>query len=187
MVTQIAQNLFCLIKKLEIFKEERGRLTVKPTSQNSGQWWFQEKWASFREGSLKFTLEWSSGRASGILYDRGVPLASDAFVRLLPLEIDMINVAWSGDMLMSTKTFDMSVQKIENQVRLVRPGDLTWDPDVGEICLVYGDAECRLPTGPHKLVVLGSVTEGLEQFADFGRARRFEGVGTVRISIERIQ
>lgn len=79
--------------------------------------------------------------------------------------------------------YDIDAKVPENEVRLVRPGDLTWDPKFGELAFTYGTAECRLPTGPNALVVYGSIESvGLESFANFARRRRFEGVGELRIT-----
>jgi hypothetical protein len=72
------------------------------------------------------------------------------------------------------------IREMENQVRLVRPGDLGWDPKFGELTVTYGTAECRLPSGTNTIVVYGQIIEGLDEFASWARARRFEGLGELR-------
>jgi hypothetical protein len=85
-------------------------------------------------------------------------------------------------MVMSTVAYDLPANEPENHVRLVRPGDLAWDPKFGELSVTYGTAEARLPSGPNTLVVYGQIVEGLDAFAAFGRARRFEGLGRITMS-----
>jgi hypothetical protein len=84
-------------------------------------------------------------------------------------------------MVMSARSYDLGAPR-ENAVRLPRPGDLTWDPDAGELAFAYGTAECRLPSGENTVVVFGSIVEGLEEFVEFCWRRRFEGVGTLALS-----
>jgi hypothetical protein len=145
-------------------------------------WWFQRRWSSFRRGGLRLALAWDGGRAEGVLYDEGVPRTAAAVARALPLEVPVIHVAWSGEMCMGTETHDLGIDEAENDVRLVRPGDLTFDPKYGELGFVYGDAECRLPSGPNTVVVYGAVVAGLDELAAWARRRRFEGVGTLRLA-----
>jgi len=83
-------------------------------------------------------------------------------------------------MVMSTRSYDVGIREMENQVRLVRRGDLGWDPKFGELTVTYGTAECRLPSGPNTIVVYGQIIEGLDEFASWARGRRFEGLGELR-------
>jgi hypothetical protein len=139
-------------------------------------WWFERRFGGFRRGERRIRLRWEGGSASGVLYDEGAPLTAMALWEALPLRIPVVHVAWSGEMCMGTEACDLAVQDPENQVRLVRPGDLTWDHKFGELCFVYGEAECRLPAGPNAVVVFGALREGLQELAEFGRARRFHGI-----------
>jgi hypothetical protein len=152
-------------------------------SDESAEWWFHQQWSDFRRGDLELRMSWPGGGAHAVLFDRGVPRAARGLHDALPLEIELVHVAWSGEMLMATRTFAFGPDFAENDVRLVRPGDLTWDSKYGELGVVYGTAECRLPSGPNCVTVFGAVDEGLEQLAAFGRARRFEGRGTVRFEV----
>jgi hypothetical protein len=139
-------------------------------------WWFQRRFGDFRQGERGVRLRWEQGSATGVLYDEGAPRTAAAIWAALPLRVPVVHVAWSGEMCMGTQAYDLGVAEPENQVRLVRPGDLTWDHKFGELCFVYGDAECRLPSGPNTVVVFGSLREGLEDLAEFGRGRRFHGI-----------
>jgi hypothetical protein len=152
-------------------------------SEAADNWWFHRRWSSFRRGTRPISLEWEGGRATAVLYDEGVPETARAIERALPLEVPVIHVAWSGEMCMGAETYDIGVSAAENDVRLVRPGDLTFDPKYDELGFVYGDAECKLPSGPNTVVVYGAVIDGLEPFAGWSRRRRFEGVGALRISV----
>jgi hypothetical protein len=141
-------------------------------------WWWRERWEGFRRGSLLLSIAWEGGRAEAVLFDEGVPQTVAAIGGALPLEVPVVHVAWSGEMVMSATTYDLNAPR-ENAVRLPRPGDLTWDPDAGELAFAYGAAECRLPSGENTVVVFGSIVEGLDAFVEFCWRRRFEGVGTL--------
>jgi hypothetical protein len=143
-------------------------------------WWWRERWEGFRRGSRPISLSWEGGEARAVLFDEGVPHTATAVGGALPLEVPVVHVAWSGEMVMSAYTYDLGAPA-ENTVRLPRPGDLTWDPGAGELAFTYGTAECRLPSGENTVVVYGSIVHGLEDFAEFCRRRRFEGVGTLTL------
>jgi hypothetical protein len=150
-------------------------------SAESPSWWWQERWESIRRGeTTPIALSWEGGAARGVLFDEGAPRTAAAVLAALPLTVPVVHVAWSGEMVMSTHQYELGVER-ENAVRLPRPGDLTWDPAAGELAFAYGTAECRLPSGENNVVVYGAIHDGLEEFAQFCRRRRFEGVGELRI------
>lgn len=151
-------------------------------SRESDSWYFHKTWGDFRRGTLRIRLDFGDGQAIALLYDEGVPRTVAAISAHLPFEVPVVHVAWSGDMVMSTVAYDIPAKEPENHVRLVRPGDLAWDPKFGELTVTYGTAEARLPSGPNTLVVYGQIVEGLDAFAAFGRARRFEGLGRIRMA-----
>ncbi len=152
-------------------------------SEESDIWYWEKTWSDFRQGNRRIRLTWDGGEAIAEVYDVGVPETTTAILENLPLSVPVVHVAWSGDMVMSAKSFDIPAKKEENQTRLPRPGDLTWDPKYGELCFVYGTAEARLPSGPNTLVVYANVMENLEELARFCRARRSEGLGIIHMSI----
>lgn len=158
-----------------------------PGSPDSGDsWWWHERWESLRRGSTPIVLRWEggpglqAGSAQGVLFDQGAPHTAAAVRAALPLEVPVVHVAWSGEMVMSARPYDLGVER-ENAVRLPRPGDLTWDPAAGELAFAYGTAECRLPSGENTVVVYGALTRGLEEFASFCRATRFHGLAQLRL------
>lgn len=144
------------------------------------KWYWQKTWGDFRRGTQRVALTWNGGKAELVLYDGGVPKTVSAFRATLPFELAMVHVAWSGDMLMGARSMPIGFNEAENLTRLVRPGDVAFDPKYDEITVTYGTAEARLPSGPNTLTVFGSICAGLDDFAAWARARRFEGVGTVR-------
>ena len=99
-------------------------------TDNANSWYWEQRWASFRRGSALIRLEWDGGEAQATVYDVGVPETAAAIFAALPLVVPVVHAAWSGDMLMSTRPYDINAKKFENEVRLVRPGDLTWDPSM---------------------------------------------------------
>jgi hypothetical protein len=148
-------------------------------SMQAESWYWQKTWSDFRRGSQRISMKWPGGTAQIVIYDEGVPQTAAAFLAKLPIELPMVHVAWSGDMLMGARPAAIGCNVVENQTRLVRPGDIAFDPKYNEITVTYGTAEARLPSGPNVLTVFGSVMDGLDPFARWARARRFEGVGTV--------
>jgi hypothetical protein len=157
-------------------------MTDETHAASADEWWFQRRWSDFRRGSTAVALCFPGGRVEGVLYDEGVPRTANAILAALPLSLPLVHVAWSGEMCMATETYgEIGPSEPENHVRLVRPGDLTWDAKYGELGVVYGTAECRLPSGPNTVVVFGSIQTGLDELARFGRARRFEGIATARL------
>jgi hypothetical protein len=156
------------------------------TGEAADRWWFHRRWSDFRRGSLRIAVEWEGTSAEATLFDEGAPRTAAGVAGALPLELPVVHVAWSGEMLMGTTTVDIGVAGPENDVRLVRPGDLTYDPKFGELGFVYGDAECRLPSGPNTVVVFGALAaDRVDEFAAWARRRRFEGVGTLRLAPSR--
>jgi hypothetical protein len=151
------------------------------SAEEAGSWWWRERWEDLRGGdTTPIAIAWDGGAAAAVLFDAGVPRTAAAVLAALPLRVPVVHVAWSGEMVMSTRTYELGVER-ENAVRLPRPGDLTWDPAVGELAFAYGTAECRLPSGENNVVVYGAIVEGLDAFAEFCRRRRFEGVAELRI------
>jgi hypothetical protein len=146
-------------------------------------WYWERAWNSARRGALPVELTWPGGGGEAVLYDSGAPRTVAGVVALLPLEIPVVHVAWSGEMVMSTSQYDVGVQEKENRTRLPRAGDISWDPGSGEIAFTYGTAECRLPSGENTVVVFGALQTSLDAFAGFCRARRFEGIASVRLSL----
>lgn len=147
-------------------------------------WYWQKTWSSFRTGQMKIQMDWEGGSADVAIFDKGVPLTAAAFIDCLPLEVPVVHVAWSGDMVMGARPVPLGVTDEENLTRLVRPGDIAYDPKYNEITVTYGTAEAKLPSGPNTLTVFGAVETGLDEFAHWARARRFDGLGVIRFSIK---
>lgn len=149
---------------------------------HSDNWYWQKTWSSLRSGAVPVVMSWEGGSAVVHVYEKGVPLTSEAFLAALPLEVPVVHVAWSGDMVMGAQPVPLGVDEEENLTRLVRPGDVAYDPKYKEITVTYGTAEARLPSGPNTLTVFGALQTGLDEFAQWARARRFEGLGVIRFS-----
>ena len=150
-------------------------------SGDAETWYYHRRWDGFRQGTIRIQLVFGAATAHALLYDKGVPATCRWVLDHLPLTVPVVHVAWSGDMVMSAKPFPDGPRAPENAVRLPRLGDLTWDPKFGEICFTYGTAEARLPSGENQLVVFGQVEEGFDELAKYCRARRFEGLGEIRM------
>jgi len=150
--------------------------------ETSDSWYWEERWNSSRRGSFPIVLEWDGGRGEGVLYDEGAPRTAAGVRDLLPVTVPVVHAVWSGDMVMSTTSYDLGFAEKENETRLPRVGDLSWDPGYGELAFTYGTAECRMPSGFNTVVVYGSLQTGLDELAAFCRARRFEGLGELRLS-----
>ena len=148
-------------------------------------WWWTDHWERSRQGAVPIVVAFDDGEARGLLFDRGTPKTVLAFRQQLPLTLPIVHVAWSGDMVMGATQIDLGISEQEDATRLPRPGDLGYDPKFGELTLTYGTAECRLPSGPNTVAVIGQFTEDLAALADYCRRRRFEGIGELRFREER--
>jgi len=145
-------------------------------SPPADDWYWEKNWNDYRRGTTTIRLHWAHGEAKATIFDQGAPITAQAFLERLPMVVPVVHVAWSGEMLMSTGTHPLGVTEQENRVRLVRMGDLAFDPNFDEITVTYGTAEARLPDGPNTLTVFGQVSEGAAALAALGRRCRFEGV-----------
>lgn len=145
-------------------------------------WYWQKTWSDFRRGHRKVRLAWDGGYAETIMFDEGVPRTSSGFLAALPLVLPVVHVAWSGDMVMGAHSVPLGIKDAENLTRLVRPGDIAFDPKYDEITVTYGTAEARLPSGPNTLTVFGTVVTNLDGLGRWCRARRFEGVGRLEFT-----
>lgn len=142
-------------------------------------WYWERTWNDYRRGNTQVKLRWSDGDATATIFDLGAPLTARAFLERLPMQVPVVHAAWSGEMVMSTGTHPLGIPDHENRVRLVRVGDLAYDPKFDEITVTYGTAEARLPDGPNTLTVFGQISDGLNGFASFGRRCRFQGIQTI--------
>ncbi|WP_169546450.1 DUF3830 family protein [Sneathiella aquimaris] len=149
----------------------------------SDDWYWEKTWSDFRRGNQKIRLKWDHGEAIANFYNEGVPKTAETIRTHFPFELPMVHVAWSGDMVMSAKPHPVGITNPEHHVRLVRPGDVAYDPKYGEFTVTYGTAEARLPSGPNTLVVFAQICEGLEDLAIWARGRRFEGVGSLHFEL----
>ncbi|TFY97179.1 DUF3830 family protein [Ramlibacter humi] len=156
---------------------------VQAQALEAEQWFYEKKWNNFRRGTRTGKLRWDGGCATVRFYDQGAPKTVEAVLRALPITMPMIHVAWSGEMLVAAQSYGLKQPEFENEVRLVRPGDLGWDPKFGELTVTYGTAECKLPSGPNNLVIFASVVEGLDALAVWSRERRFRGVADLVLEI----
>ncbi len=152
-------------------------------ANQSEKFYWDEHWNKTRLGGTRVRLSWEGGSSDGVLFDEGVPESVAGLIKLLPLEVPVIHVAWSGEMIMSTRAYDLGPDRKENETRLPRTGDISWDPFFGEIAFTYGTAECKMQSGYNTIVIIGQLKSALDEFADFCRARRFEGLGTVTLSL----
>jgi hypothetical protein len=148
-----------------------------------GAEYWESRWTGFRQGSERIAIEWDGGRAAALIYDEGAPIISTAFLAALPLEVPFFHVAWSGDMIMGVEAIpEIQVTEAENDVRLPWPGDIGWDPKIGELTITYNLAECKGPIGANTIVIFGKIESGLAEFVTFGRRRRYDGVANLRFS-----
>ena len=152
------------------------------TEQKEAFYW-DEHWNRTRIGTTHVALEWDGGKCEGLLFDQGAPRAVAGLRKILPVTIPVIHVAWSGEMIMSTRSYDFGFKEKENETRLPRTGDISWDPFFGEIAFTYGTAECKMQSGYNTIVIIGQLKTAIDEFAAFCRRRRFEGLGEVRLSV----
>ncbi|MEW6991634.1 DUF3830 family protein [Colwelliaceae bacterium 6441] len=152
-------------------------------AKQTESFYWDEYWNNTRSGTTKIILSWDDGQCEGILFDKGVPKSVAGIISILPVTIPVVHVAWSGEMIMSTRPYDLGFKEKENETRLPRTGDISWDPFFGELAFTYGTAECKMQSGYNTIVICGQLKTGLDEFAKYCRARRFEGLAEVTISL----
>jgi Protein of unknown function (DUF3830) len=91
-------------------------------SDDAETWYFRRRWDGFRSGERQVRLTFAAEQAVARLYDKGVPQTCRQILSHLPLTVPVVHVAWSGDMVMSARPFDIGPREPENGGSPAAPG-----------------------------------------------------------------
>jgi hypothetical protein len=116
------------------------------------------------------------------LLDERAPRICGAIWDALPLDGQVTNVSWSGDMLRLWVTIP-EPPDAENVVTLQHPGDILFVPGWNGLRFVYGPAQMRGARGPHPVPRVGRLRGDLAEFVKL--ARRVEWEGAKRMTVTR--
>lgn len=114
------------------------------------------------------------------LWDERAPVLCGRIWEALPLEGQVTNTIWSGEMLRLWVEIP-EPEQLENVRVLHHPGDILFVPRWNGLRLVYGQAMMRGPAGAHPVPVVGRVTDTLAPLREFARRIEWEGARTLRV------
>jgi hypothetical protein len=126
-------------------------------------------------GTLEFAAE---------LETQAAPRTCQAFLKLLPLERDLLQARWSGEAAWGPLgNLDLGLAR-ENATSRPRPGQLLFYPlDISETEILFPYGESRFGSkhgelqGNHFLTIVS----GQEKFAELGRLVVWQGAQKIRI------
>jgi hypothetical protein len=127
-------------------------------------------------------VDFESVRLTGELLDDEAPRICEAIWDALPLDGQVTNVTWSGEMLRLWVTIP-EPPDAENVVTLQHPGDILFVPGWNGLRFVYGPAQMRGARGPHPVPRVGRLRGDLTEFVTL--ARRVEWEGARRMTVTR--
>jgi hypothetical protein len=113
------------------------------------------------------------------LWDDRAPELCRRIWEALPLEGQVTNTIWSGEML--RLWIEIPEPQPENVKTLHYPGDILFIPKWNGLRFVYGQAQMRGPAGPHPVPVVGKVLDDLAPFVAFARRIEWEGARSMRV------
>lgn len=125
-------------------------------------------------------IEFDEHTLKGELLDDQAPDLCNRIWHALPLEGQVTNTIWSGDMLRLWVQIP-EPEKPENVVTLHNPGDILFIPGWNGLRLVYGQARMQGPAGAHPVPRAGRVMGDITPLAEFGRKIEWEGSRPMRV------
>jgi hypothetical protein len=118
---------------------------------------------------------------AGELHEERAPRLCQAIWESLPLEGQVTNVTWSGEMLRLWVRIPEPPEP-ENVVALQNPGDILYVPGWNGLRLVYGPSQFRGPRGPHPVPRVGRLLGDLGDFARAAKRVEWDGAKPMRVT-----
>lgn len=115
------------------------------------------------------------------LLDQKAPKHCEAIWGSLPLEGQVTNTMWSGDMLRLWVTIPEPAEP-ENLSVLQNPGDIIFLPGWNGLRFVYGPAQMRGPRGPHPAPLVGRLVGNLDAFVRIAKRVEWDGAKSMRLT-----
>ncbi len=125
-------------------------------------------------------IEFDEHTLPGVLLDDRAPALCDRIWQALPLEGQVTNTIWSGEMLRLWVEIP-EPEQLEHVRVLHHPGDILFVPKWNGLRFVYGQAMMRGPAGPHPVPVVGRITGALALLVEFAKRIEWEGARTMRV------
>ncbi len=126
-------------------------------------------------------IEFDGRALAGELHDDLAPDLCNRIWQALPLEGQVTNTIWSGDMLRLWVQIP-EPEKKENVVGLHNPGDILFIPGWNGLRLIYGQARMQGPSGAHPVPRVGRVLGDVTPLAEFGKKIEWEGSRPMRVA-----
>lgn len=118
---------------------------------------------------------------TGELFDDKAPKICQAIWNALPLEGQITNTQWSGEMLRLWVTIPEPAEA-ENVATLQYPGDILFVPGWNGLRFIYGPAQMRGPRGPHPVPRVGRLRGDLGDFVKLAKQVEWEGAKRMRVT-----
>ncbi len=118
---------------------------------------------------------------TGELMEDKAPKLCQSLWDALPLEGQVTNTTWSGEMLRLWVTIPEPAEQ-ENVAVLQSPGDILFIPGWNGLRFVYGPAQMRGPKGPHPVPKVGRLGGNLAAFVKLAQQVEWEGAKKMRLA-----
>jgi hypothetical protein len=125
-------------------------------------------------------IEFDGETLAGALWDDQAKVLCSRIWEALPLEGEVTNTTWSGEMLRFWIQIPEPEQP-ENVKVLHNPGEILFVPKWNGLRFVYGQAEMRGPAGPHPVPVIGKITGDLAPLVAYAKRIEWAGAGKMRM------
>jgi hypothetical protein len=128
----------------------------------------------------QIVIEFDGSTLRGGLFEELAPDLCGRIWDALPLEGQVTNTTWSGEMLRLWVQIP-EPDKRENVVTLHNPGDILFIPGWNGLRFVYGQAQMRGPAGAHPVPRVGKVEGDLTALVEFAKRIEWEGSRPIRV------
>ncbi len=118
---------------------------------------------------------------TGELLEDKAPKLCQAIWNALPMEGEVTNTTWSGEMLRLWVKIPEPAEP-ENVTVLQQPGDILFVPGWNGLRFVYGPAQMRGPKGPHPVPQVGRLRGDLGGFVKIAQRVEWEGAKEMRLT-----
>jgi hypothetical protein len=128
----------------------------------------------------RIVVEFDDHAFEAVLLDEQAPIICNNIWNALPLEGQVTNTTWSGDMLRLWVQIPEPAER-ENMSQLQTPGDIIFVHTWNGLRFVYGQARMQGPSGAHPTPFVGRMLGGVAELAALGKRVEWEGARTVRV------
>ena len=131
----------------------------------------------------KFQIKIDDSVFFAFLMEDKSPKTCKAFLSLLPLEGKILHATWSGEMLFLKCNGITGRQELENATVYPSRGDVGLNFNLGELQIVYGQAQLRARLGPAPDSIFARITENPDRLEEMGQKIHREGAKNIVIKM----